>query len=91
MRTDSGHVHHYPSPRSKVAELVAPGCSPYRPLPIQNTLSAFERLIAELDIPESCWPNHPRVKAFVRANAEHHYVPEELLVRLGVRVRADLT
>lgn len=83
MRTDSGH--------SVRRRKLPPGSLPWnawKPRPAGT--SAFELLIGELDIPESCWPNHPRVQAFVRANAEHHYIPEELLVRLGIRVRADL-
>ncbi len=51
----------------------------------------FEQFVTARRIPEQDWPRSPEVIGWVHRNCHCRYVPEWLLLALGVRVRVRLT
>jgi hypothetical protein len=53
-------------------------------MPCENRESRFERFVREHEIPEAMWHLSPALKRWVRAHCRSHYVPEWLLIRMGL-------
>lgn len=51
---------------------------------LADTPTAFERFVAECQIPEASWTRSARVREWVRKNWRQRYVPESLLEAMGL-------
>lgn len=64
--------------------------NPCRIRPQQVTESSFEQVVQSLRLTPERYAESPELKAWVRRNKRHKYVPPDLLVRFGFKVGAEV-
>jgi len=69
----------------------ADGAFATREVPVPDLPSAFEVLVASLDLQDKpeLWIHSAKIRAFAKRNRKIRYVPEELLAQLSLEAEVE--